>query len=72
MHYAKGGTHEVPPFFCEILRNEKDALRHSKYAMKAPTDQDGPSFFLYGVCLTEEAGGECQPARDLRRLDREC
>jgi hypothetical protein len=24
------------------------------------------------VCLTGQAGGECQPARDLRRLDREC
>ena len=27
---------------------------------------------FYGVCLTGQAGGECQPARDLRPLDREC
>ena len=27
---------------------------------------------FYGVCLTGQAGGECQPARDLRPLEREC
>jgi hypothetical protein len=69
-----------------FLRNEKDFgwerwdSRDAygggrREAFEAPDEcADGRKIArrFYGVCLTGQAGGECQPARDLRRLDREC
>ena len=50
---------------------EMGILRHSRYALKAPAGARSPVVFS-GVCLTGRGDDECQPARDLRRLDREC